>query len=104
MHTLNNIEPGFKMVTFFGGGFHNVPSIKFMAWVWWIGEPDEPLQTMVRLTAAQKKKLDKHFCGVKGCTCHSSPKPIDRHCVVNGGDNRDTYDYYLPGKGGIYGV
>lgn len=54
----------------FSGGFHNSPSVGVMV-------PEDKLADFDRglisrrelLTGRQQKRLDCHFCGIKGCKC-----------------------------------
>lgn len=52
------------------GGFHNAPSVNVMIpehSAECLREGYETIQGV--LTDAQLKRMMKHFCGVKGCTC-----------------------------------
>lgn len=54
------------------GGFHNSPEIT-------ISLPESIYRRVITgeldlcehhvLSVSQRKKLDRHFCGIKGCTC-----------------------------------
>lgn len=54
------------------GGFHNVSETKIRVSnsvyrLYALGH----IEFNDMLTEYQKQKLDKHFCGIKGCTCGS---------------------------------
>lgn len=49
----------------FEGGFHNSKPIVIMVPIYFFANNRYPHY----LSAGQKKKLDKHFCGINGCAC-----------------------------------
>ena len=50
----------------FSGGFHNSGEITVRAK---LGNKSPDGSKFATLSAAQVKKLDRHFCGISGCTC-----------------------------------
>ena len=63
----------------FWGGYHNVPeinmniSLEAYEALYYVIEGDETLVdwACANLSEYQTKRLDKHFCGIKGCSCGS---------------------------------
>ena len=60
------------MILSLSGGFHNSPEVKVRVSnstyrAYSLGQ----IEFHEMLTDYQDKKLSKHFCGVKGCTCGS---------------------------------
>lgn len=58
-----------KMITL-SGGFHNSPAIRLRlseSAYRRLKDDGEGIYSVV--TAYQAKRLDRHFCGIKGCTC-----------------------------------
>ena len=56
-------------VTFFGG-FHNSSSININATAQQLDELNEGFYSLSEiLTPNQYKRLNNHFCGVRGCLC-----------------------------------
>lgn len=58
-----------KKVTFFGG-FHNCGAITINATEQQVDELNEGFYSLSDiLTDYQLKRLNRHFCGVRGCLC-----------------------------------
>ena len=79
-----------SMVTAFelSGGFHSSGPIRIRVMTDLWGLRDEDIQAALDqwLTPYQRRRLERHFCGVSGCACGSwhraeirvLPTPIDR--------------------------
>ena len=58
-----------KKITFFGG-FHNATAININATDNQVNDLKEGFYSLSEiLTDSQYKRLNRHFCGVRGCLC-----------------------------------